>query len=159
MGTSDIHGLIDWEHDIPAGGHRPVTLVFAEEKTENSIKKALENGRTAVWYKNLLIGKEEHVTPLIDACLSITEAKYKDESSVAQVTIFNDSDAEYILKNTGEYNFHTEGNILTLQPNTVNTVEVKVLQKSNCFQLKFNVLNAIIAPNEHPELVLDVAVG
>lgn len=23
LGTSDIHGLIDWSHDIPKGGHRP----------------------------------------------------------------------------------------------------------------------------------------
>ncbi len=29
MGNSDIHGLIDWQYDVPQGGDRPVTLVFA----------------------------------------------------------------------------------------------------------------------------------
>jgi len=29
IGTSDIHGLIDWQYNVPQGGHRPITLVFA----------------------------------------------------------------------------------------------------------------------------------
>jgi hypothetical protein len=29
MVTSDIHALVDWQYDVPRGGHRPVTLVFA----------------------------------------------------------------------------------------------------------------------------------
>lgn len=29
MGTSDIHGLVDWQYQVPEGGHRPLTLVFA----------------------------------------------------------------------------------------------------------------------------------
>ena len=35
LGTSDIHGIVDWQYRIPSGGHRPVTLVFAREKTKN----------------------------------------------------------------------------------------------------------------------------
>ena len=30
IGTSDIHGLVDWQYDIPGGGHRPVTIVLAK---------------------------------------------------------------------------------------------------------------------------------
>jgi hypothetical protein len=48
MGTSDIHGLIDWQFKIPEGGHRPVTLVFAKERTAEAIKEALFDRRTAV---------------------------------------------------------------------------------------------------------------
>ena len=39
LGTSDIHGIVDWQYRIPSGGHRPVTLVFAREKTKTSLKK------------------------------------------------------------------------------------------------------------------------
>ena len=49
MGNSDIHGFIDWEYNIPEGGHRPVTLIFAKEKSEDAIKEGLKNGRTVVW--------------------------------------------------------------------------------------------------------------
>ena len=59
LGTSDIHGLIDWQFDVPVGGHRPVTLVFAREKTEGSMKEALRDRRTAVWLDNTLVGIEQ----------------------------------------------------------------------------------------------------
>ena len=29
IGTSDVHDLVDWDYNIPYGGHRPVTLVFS----------------------------------------------------------------------------------------------------------------------------------
>ena len=32
IGTSDVHDLIDWDYEPHNGGHRPVTLVFVEEK-------------------------------------------------------------------------------------------------------------------------------
>ena len=41
LGTSDVHGLIDWDFDLAHGGHRPITLVFAKERTETSLAEAL----------------------------------------------------------------------------------------------------------------------
>ena len=67
MGTSDIHELIDWQYKIHSGGHRPVTLVFAFEKTKESLKKALMAGRTVVWFNQKLIGKIENLIPLINS--------------------------------------------------------------------------------------------
>ena len=64
LGNSDIHGLIDWQYDVPGGGHRPVTLVFAKERTESSLKDALEARRTAVWFNNTLVGRSEFLVPL-----------------------------------------------------------------------------------------------
>ena len=58
IGTSDVHDLIDWDYEPHNGGHRPVTLVFAEEKTTESIKEALFARRTVVWFKNMLIGRQ-----------------------------------------------------------------------------------------------------
>ena len=51
MGTSDIHGLIDWLFKVPNDdefsnyslpGHRPVTLVFSKDKTKEGIKNAIQ---------------------------------------------------------------------------------------------------------------------
>jgi len=58
IGTSDIHGLIDWDYHPHDGGHRPVTLVFATDKSLDAIHEALRERRTAVWHKNILIGKD-----------------------------------------------------------------------------------------------------
>ena len=82
MGTSDIHGLVDWQYNVPQGGHRPLTLVFAREKTEAGIKEALFARRTVAWFNNLLIGREEHLLPLIEASLEVKKATYQGKSSV-----------------------------------------------------------------------------
>ena len=73
MGTSDIHGLVDWRYDVPKGGHRPVTLVFAEKKTERALKEALENRRTVVWFDNTLIGSSKYLVPLIQESLNVKD--------------------------------------------------------------------------------------
>ncbi len=61
MGNSDVHGLVDWVFSVPQGGHRPVTLVFAKEKSAEAIKEALFAKRTAVWFDNTLVGDAEAV--------------------------------------------------------------------------------------------------
>ena len=69
LGTSDIHGIVDWQYRIPSGGHRPVTLVFAREKTKTSLKRSLQKGQTVVWFKKKLIGKGDFLIPLINSTL------------------------------------------------------------------------------------------
>ena len=97
MASSDIHDLIDWQYNTPAGGHRPVTLVFATEKTEEAVKDALLNGRTAVWFDNTLVGKQEFLVPLIQQSLQINKTRvldsYNGKSTVVAVYIENKSDA------------------------------------------------------------------
>ena len=106
MGTSDIHGLIDWQYHVPHGGHRPVTLVFAKEKSKAGIKEALINRRTVVWFKNTLIGRPEYLVPLIEQSITIAGAKYMDETSVLVVTLKNNSDADFIIENKTQYTLH-----------------------------------------------------
>jgi 3',5'-nucleoside bisphosphate phosphatase len=69
MGSSDIHNLV--EHDYKLGGHvrRSMTLVFARERTVESVREALEEGRTVAWSSKFIAGREEHVRSLFDACV------------------------------------------------------------------------------------------
>ena len=162
MGTSDIHGLVDWQYDVPSGGHRPITLVFAREKSIESLKEALFEKRTVVFYNSMLIGRENYLVPLIDQCLQPKEAKYlktwAGETSVARVLIENRSDASFILKNKSEYNFHDKGEIVVIEPNSVTEVKVKTVDALEEFRLKFEVLTAVTAPNVHPEIELTFVV-
>jgi len=156
MGTSDIHQLIDWRYNVPQGGHRPVTLVFAKKKTKQDIKDGLVNRRTAVWYNNTLIGRSEFLLPLIHASISVKSAKYPKDASVATVVLENHSDVEYILKNKGQYLFHDHADLINLDPHTTTKIEVKVLKRLPAFDLKFEVLNAVDAPQSHPAITLKV---
>ncbi|PHN03616.1 Sb-PDE family phosphodiesterase [Flavilitoribacter nigricans] len=157
MGTSDIHGLIDWDYQVQDGtGHRPVTLVFATDRSESAVKEALLARRTAVWFNNTLIGKEENLLPLLHSCLKLQEATYQTDKTVADVTIENRSDADLILENLSPYTLHRHANLVTLKAHEKTTLEVKTVDLKDTFNLKFRVLNAIIAPNEHPVVTFPV---
>ena len=64
IGVSDVHDLIDWDYEPMNGGHRPVTLVLSTDRSQDAVKEALFDRRTVVWFKNLLIGRPEHLDPL-----------------------------------------------------------------------------------------------
>ena len=163
IGNSDVHGIIDWQYDVAEGGHRPVTLVLAEERSKVGLKEALRAGRTAVWFKNTLVGREEHVKPVIKASLS-TQAKYVEgkpryfRSSVVEVVIENTSSTEYLLENLSDYAFFTRSDRVRLKPRDQTRLAVKVPEKKSSVELTFKVLNAVVAPEEHPTISLHMQV-
>lgn len=159
IGTSDIHGLVDWQFNIPEGGHRPVTLVFAKAKNEKSLKEALFKKQTVVYFNNILIGRKEFLIPLIKASMNITEAKYIEESSVLSVTFTNNSDVDFILKNNTGYTFHDHIDMIIIKANNSTIVRVKTIKKMSSLNLNFEVLNAILAPNTHPEINFNITIN
>jgi hypothetical protein len=161
IGTSDIHGLVDWQYNIYKGGHRPVTLVFAKEKSEASIKEALFDKRTAVWFNNYLFGAAIFLEPLIKASLVIHEAKPLlnwdgTQSKVQIVEINNNSDVDFIFENLSEFTMHTTAKVLTLKAHEKTEIQVKTLGKKAPFDLKFRVLNAFTAPKKNAEITINV---
>lgn len=172
MGTSDIHGLIDWLFKVPDDnessngtlpGHRPVTIIFSKDKSEDGIKDALFTGRTAVFYNELLIGKEENLKPLVEKCLFINnindlELGYSEDgkSTIKKVEIKNISDAPFILKNLNSFTFETNSDIINIMPNSIHSISVKT-KGETLNELKFEVLNGIIAPKKYLNISLQIA--
>jgi hypothetical protein len=156
MGTSDIHGLVDWQFDLHEGGHRPVTLVLANARTPEAMKEALMDGRTVAWFENTLVGREENVRAVVEASLKVTAAGYFGATSVTEVTIHNDSDAAYILENLSGYSLQSDLGPVTLTPNGSTTIQVMTGEQLETFSLKFRVLNAVVAPEKALEMVLKV---
>jgi hypothetical protein len=160
MGSSDIHDLIDWQYNIAEGGHRPVTMVFATDKTEEALLDALKKGRTAVWFDNTLIGKKEFLVPLIQQSLFIQKTQvmesYTGRTNVVSVSLENKSDMDYILENQKDYLFYDHAGIITVKANTITTLQVKLLKELKSFNLRFSVLNAFTSPNTHPLISLNV---
>lgn len=158
IGTSDIHGLVDWQFNIPEGGHRPVTLVLAKERSPEAIKEALFARRTIAWFNNLLIGRDSVLSPLLESCMKVVKAEYQGPSAVIDVVIENLSDAEFLLANTSDFTFHANGDFVTIHPNSKTTLQVKTLEQLKEFDLTFKVMNALTAPKEHPDLKIKVDV-
>jgi predicted metal-dependent phosphoesterase TrpH len=154
MGTSDVHGLIDWDYDVQDGGHRPTTLVFSEDRSKDGLKNALFDGRTVVWKDNLLIGKEPFLVPLIEESLTVTDATYLDETSVLELSIRNSTGHNFLLENQSEYALHHNADVVTLDARSTTTLLVKTVDRLEEVQLPFTVLNAVTAPETHPEITL-----
>ena len=154
IGNSDIHGLVDWDYNVSEGGHRPVTLVFAKEKSEKAIKKALFKKQTVVWNRNTLIGREEWLLPLINASLEVVSVEYKRDA--AHISIKNKSDVRFILKNNSNFNFFINSDLVEIPAQ--DTIKLSVITKGvlESFFLEFEVQNAISAPRKHPVIKLEV---
>ena len=157
---SDIHDLIDWQFDVADGGHRPITLVFATEKTEDAIKDALIKGRTVVWFDNTLVGKQELLIPLIQQSLLIRKTEfmesYSGKSTVVSVLFENKSDADYIFENQKDFLFYNHADIITFKAHSITTVQVKAMKELKTFTLRFRVLNAVTMLNTHPLVSFNV---
>jgi hypothetical protein len=158
MGTSDIHQLVDWTFDVPHGGHRPVTLVFVKDSTVEGIKEGLMNQRTVVAFKDLLIGRDEYLVPLVEASLKVTGAKYLERSTVLEVEIGNVTSSTFTLQNKGKFTLAQLGDVITLKPREKTLIQVKTKDKLTSVELPFEVLNAIHSPNSHPVITIPVKV-
>lgn len=155
LGTSDIHGLVDWDFDVPDGGHRPVTLVFAEDHTTASLRSALFAGRTVVWFDDQLIGREEYLRPLLEASVETVSAAYDDDTSILVVEVENRSDATFIVRNVSRHPLHEHADVFTLPAHRTTTVRVKLPERVDRVALSLEVLNAVTAPDTHPVVVLE----
>jgi len=103
MGSSDIHNLVAYEYDLNKREvHRTMTLVLAKERTPESLREALESGRTVAWAGKYLLGKEEHVRSLFDAAVELAPSHYTEVRPNGKAThyhqITNHSDLYFELE-------------------------------------------------------------
>lgn len=146
IGVSDIHDLVDWDYEPHNGGHRPVTLILAKERSAEAAKEALFAKRTVVWFRNLLIGRSSEVTALLNASLKVSGAKYQKDTEVVEVLIDNNSDASFALNNKSGYSFMHYGDRIVVPPHAQFALVVKPGKKVPQFSLTFDVENALVAP-------------
>jgi hypothetical protein len=150
MGTSDIHGLVDWQFGLNKGGHRPLTMVFAKEKSEASVKEALFARRTVVFFNDMLIGRTEQLKPLVAQCIKADSARYIGKTQVLKLWLRNDSPCPMTLKNQSAFRFHNAGEVIRINAFETLELEVKTLNRLAGLSLDFEVLNAVYAPGKHP---------
>lgn len=103
-----------------------------------------------------LIGKEVNVVPLIKVSLTVEKAEYQAKADVVEVTIKNHTAIPFILANLSDYTFHAHSDIVTVPPYESVDIVVKTKERLVNFNLPFKVMNGIIAPNVHPDVVFEV---
>lgn len=90
--NTDIHQLTNTSYSTDKNS-RPMTLVFAKEKSEEGIKEALFAGRTLATFFNYVVGKEKLVSSFVRACLEVRVIDPKK----GVVEISNYSDIEFTI--------------------------------------------------------------
>ena len=147
LGTSDVHGLIDWDYPSSIGAHRPVTLILSESNSSDAIKSSLFSGKTVVWFKNNLIGLENNILELTNSYLKAKKVEILENSDIARVEIENVSDVRFIIQVLDQSSVVNESNLIEIAPN-----EKTVLQIDNGIDkgsLDVKILNAFIGPNKN----------
>lgn len=158
MGTSDIHGLVDWTHDAGHDGHRPMTLILAEDRTTEAMKAALFAGNTVAWSYDDLLGRPENVEQLVRACLSLETSGYPEGTSVLPIDIVNECPVNFTLNNVGDATFQNTGDLIRVDRNGTFAVQARTGTVSPTVALTFDVLNTQIGFRKPLTLTLETPI-
>ncbi len=74
MANSDAHPVVAGKY---GSNIRPLTMVFAKEKSEEGIRDALFDKRTVAFFYGELAGNPTYLQPLVLACLKVHQATEK----------------------------------------------------------------------------------
>lgn len=155
MGTSDIHGLIDWQY-LEKGFHRPITLVFAQEKSPESMKRALFSGNTVAVYNSLLVGRAQFLVPLIKACVKVNRAAYLPDTEILEVELENTSSSDLLFENQMEYTFYSKPSVFEIPAGKKTVLQIKTLERKGKLDLRLKALGAYTAPKTHPVVTWEI---
>lgn len=138
---TDTHTLIDIEYPRLTGGFRPVTLVFASERSLEGIREALVARRSAVFADGRVYGTEATLAPLFDACVELTVVSKKSDKLVLKA-VNKSSIPVMVAKPAGKSKTLTYTRNFTLNP--FEEIQFTVYQnsgKSKDYELTFDVEN------------------
>lgn len=161
--NSDIHSPIQQDYHLHAGDHRPITLVFARERSVAAIREALFDRRTAVYSGNRLIGEARFLRPLFEASVRVLNpaVALRGRSRVF-VQIQNDSDVSYELERAQEPADLAVSRKLTLAGQKTVLLEVRARGTPTAgtrkLSLPFHVTNLLTAPEAPLSVTLDLEV-
>jgi histidinol phosphatase-like PHP family hydrolase len=144
MASSDIHQTEEIFEKRNKLKHRPVTLVFARERSAESIREALDERRTAVWFNDLVMGKKEFLEPLCQNAIEVSESFYMDSRRRRYYNVRNRSDFHLELSEVGG------GSSLELPPRS--TVVHRVAEGKE--SAEYSVKQFLVEPEKNLEIRL-----
>lgn len=102
-GNSDVHDIYEYYYDKNKYPVRPLTLVFTKERTEESIKEAMFERRTAALFFNKLIGKREFIEPIVNQSIKVHNS-HCYQNGYTYFAVKNISDIEFTMLKTSKDN-------------------------------------------------------
>ncbi len=157
--NSDLH---DSEQESYTGdrSHRPVTLVFATERKAESIRYALENQQTAIYFDDRLVGDRKFLSPIFNASIRIMNDYVGLENLVSRfLHVHNSSDIDFILKGTQDGVGYAYDKDIVLKAHRTTLIEISgtsdEIKNQPKLKLEYEVLNLTVAPGESLRVVIE----
>jgi 3',5'-nucleoside bisphosphate phosphatase len=163
LANSDVHDPIGHVWDASREESRPYTLVFASAATPEAIQEALFAGRTALRFRDLLIGREQYLRPIFEASVALLNpaVTVKGKGSV-YVQVHNSSDVDYQLVAGQQFDEISVPARITLKAGRTVLLQVKGNSEKQdgkrTFDLRYTVRNLKTAADKSLQVTLPVEV-
>lgn len=139
IANSDVHGLISEDYFKTPGSHRPMTLLFAKERSHDSAKEAMFGRETLAWFDNKIAGREDLAREFFDKSISVSKPFHQNDKNIF-IEITNHTDIPYYLIN-GPQGAPAS---ITIAANSVARV---VIAKTFSGKLTYDVKNVMTGEN------------
>ncbi len=154
LGNTDAHDPIYYG--------RPLTLVFAKEKTAESMKEAFFDRRTVVFNGSTLYGKEKFLSAMFYASVTLKYPKITVAGKNPGKLVFvNNSDINFriiIDKSTLKFDMRKEIIIEANKETTVNVANLSAAAGEHDIMLKFTNVNMYCESGASPGMQLKIKV-
>jgi hypothetical protein len=158
IGSSDLHNPSSMDYDLSGGQRRSMTLVFARERTASGLQEALRSGRTAVYFKDQLVGRQEHLEPLFRTTLEVERVVRHPNRFT--FTLYNPSDIPMELSkdrgNDPKLEFFRQASVPARGYRNL-TVYTGDAEGMDFLELKLKVDNWLVAPGEGLPVTLRIS--
>ena len=138
--NTDVHGATAHDHGR-SGFDRPMTLIFAKEKTLESVREALEAKRTLAYGFGAVCGEEQLLKDFFTASMKVTVNRIGTQN--VYLTVTNTSSITYVLK-------RGDSNQVKLAP--FHSMQFSMPKTRETFDL--TVLNMYCSKEGHPTVTL-----
>lgn len=146
--NSDVHIAASDFWELSRGEVRPLTLVFAKDRSMDGVKDALRNGRTlALFHGDSLGGKKEWAETFFRNSI-VVEAPHSEDKDVMWVQVINKGTVPFRLKNVNQ---DVEPKQVYIRPRAVTLVRVS---KTSPATHKFVVGNILVGDGKSLEVDL-----
>lgn len=131
IGTTDVHSPIGMDYDLSRNDQRPITLVFATNRTADAVKEALFDGRTAIYSGDMLIGKENFLKSLFHHSIEVLNyVRDFSSDSTYYVQIANRSEIPFHLVSAEKPDGVEYPDEITLYPERTIMMQVRLSRQA-----------------------------
>jgi|WetSurMetagenome_2_1015567.scaffolds.fasta_scaffold00551_3 3',5'-nucleoside bisphosphate phosphatase len=152
-GNSDVHDFYENYYNQDKYPIRPMTLVFAKERTEESLKEAMFAKRTATLFFNRLVGRKELIDPIIKQSIKV-EPAFLYQDGYQYFTVKNLTDIGFTLVKKGSDKSELPSRIIL--PRRATIVLKAKQPKGEQFTYSYNLENVLTGVEQYYEYKITV---